>query len=304
MTELQDLIKTAIRATFISGTGYYPLVCKVCNDHKKRAGFKFNNDGSIRYKCFRGKCSASCGYTPGEDLTNKFKNVLSAYAVELPMKLRAELTLSKPQKVTYDKALYTPHRYQAISLPAEFLAYDPDKHTAARRYLEQRSISSTDFYVGNTKEWLHAPLRYGKKLVGYQSICLTRKTYLRSTENTDMIWVPGGIVPERPVICEGIIDAMSVPDGIAVLQSDISPKQAYILRNKTPVLLPDRKGSRFLDAAARYAWPVIIPSYKEKDANKAYAKYGLLVLAEILRDNTHTDMEKIRMKYRLWTAMA
>lgn len=300
MTELQELIKATIKKKPTASTGWYPLKCKVCSDYKVRAAFKFSDDGSIAYNCFRGKCTASCGYTPGEYMTGLFRKVLRAYDIVMTPELKAEQAGLRPtRKKILNDTLFTPHYYTPIELPTYFRLYDADRDTKIKEYLASKCLDVTDFYV-NGQDWIHFPLRLGSTLFGYQSVCITRKAYLHSAGNTDKVWFPDGIIPDRPIVCESIIDALSVPDGIALLHSDISPKQAYFLHGKSPVLLPDRKGSRFLKTAIKYGWPLIVPDYKEKDANKALQKYGMLVLAENLRDNIYTDVETMKMKFKMW----
>ena len=90
-------------------------------------------------------------------------------------------------------------------------------------------------------------------------------------------------------------------NGIAVLQSTVSKKQAYFFRNKKPILLPDRKGSNFLEIAKKYNWNICIPNWNEKDANEVIQKYGKLVLAQKIKDGVQDSIHKAELLYKLWT---
>ncbi len=306
VTPFQTLILNSIRMGPATGTGYHELICKVCNDHRKRAGFSFQPDGSIKYNCFRGKCDASCGYTPGTPINYKFKRVMDAYGVVIPAQMAAQMSIAAMNATSesYDIQLYKPHVYKNMNLPVTFLNYNPVVHKRAAAYLADREIHDLDYYVSNDSDaWLHVPLRLYDSLIGYQSIKLTEKFYLKSTINTDMIYLPDGEIPEEPVIVEGIMDAKSIPDGIAVLQPTVSPRQAYVLRKRRPILLPDRKGSRFMGVAERYGWPIIIPSWEEKDTNKAVLKYGRIRLAEMMKACIVDDIQSAKLKYEVWTKL-
>lgn len=302
MSELQDLILKSVKLGIKTGTGFREIVCKVCKDHRKRAGFMFKEDGTIVYNCFRGKCDASCVFTPGEPMSGKFKHLLYVYGVKLPPEMALELSVTKPAAPAkvLNPVIYEEHHYRTTELPAYFMRYDPKAHWLAREYLAERFIEDMDFYVNTEQDFLYVPLRFYDRLIGYQAIKLGQKFYQRSTENTDLLYFPNGEVPAEPILVEGIIDAKSIPFGVATLQPTVSKKQAYILRNTNPILLPDKEGSRFMQVAKTYGWRVIIPTYKEKDTNKALAKYGRLVLAEILRDNVISNYDTAKMKYELW----
>jgi len=306
MTKFQTLILNSIPMDPATGSGYHNVVCKVCADHKKRAGFAFHPDGSIIYNCFRGKCTASCAYVPNNPISYKFKKVLSSFGVVIPaaMLVQMQSHTSSVSPPAYDKQLYKQHVYSNMNLPVTFLNYNPAVHKRAAQYLADREIHDLDYYVSNDSDaWLHVPLRYYSDLIGYQSIKLTDKFYLKSTNNTDMIYFPDGKVPDQPVIVEGIMDAKSIPDGIAVLQPTVSPRQAYTLRKKNPILLPDREGSRFLGVAERYGWPIIIPPWKEKDTNKAILKYGRIMVAEMMKESIVDNIETAKLKYDIWTKL-
>jgi hypothetical protein len=57
---LEEVIRNNIQISNIpSSKGFYPVLCKICHDHGRkglRAGFKFNDDGSVGYNCF------NCGH--------------------------------------------------------------------------------------------------------------------------------------------------------------------------------------------------------------------------------------------------
>jgi hypothetical protein len=303
---LEDAIRQSVDLGQPNASGFYAVKCKVCDDYKVRGGFKFESDGKIVYNCFRGKCDATSVYNPEEPITYKFKQVLKAFGVDIPTDIKLQQRQSR-KPFTYDKELYQPHQYVNVELPTKHMvAYDPAKHSKVKAFLSERGLEDdVDYYIGISGKWanrLITPCRLNDVLIGWESRSLISddKFFEKSAFNTDMMWFPDGIIPNEPILVEGIFDAKSIPNGVALMHSTISEKQAYFLRNKHPILLPDRKGSRFLSIAKKYGWPMIIPTYKEKDANAAMLAIGRLVLAEILRDNIHKNYNTIELRYNLW----
>ena len=183
--------------------------------------------------------------------------------------------------------------------------YNPDnpEHKKFRDYLESRHITYGLFMIydhGKFRNRLIIPFLYNGIIIGYQAIDITGRYDPMIKGNTNMIFFPDGKVPFEPVICEGVFDALSVPNGVAVLNSTVSKQQAYILRNKKPILLPDRRGSRFVKVAKNYKWRISIPDWKAKDANETLQQSGKFVVAQLVYSGIVTPMSKAEMKYSLW----
>lgn len=305
MNPIEDIIKQEIQFNSIASTGFHTVKCPCCNDTKVRAGFVFNDD-SVAYSCFRGKCPiGSTKYVYGEYLPRKFKEVLNAFNIKIP----PEILLSNKKfevKDLLNESLFTEHFYKTVELPETFKKYNPEVHTFYKTKLAERHIFDDDYYVGTQGEWknkLIVPFRFRGKLIGWQGVSFFRdKTvYLKSSGNTDMLYFPdNGKLPSRPILVEGIFDAKSIPNGVATLESGITKKQAYILRNSKPVLLPDRKDSRYVNVAKKYGWDISIPEWKEKDINDALQKYGKFVVAKMMYDGMAKNSFDAEARYKLW----
>jgi len=300
MTSLEDYIKDSLpEGTKQAATGFWTVKCPVCGDYQKRGGFKFEKD-KIIYNCFRGKCTARTAYTYGTVMTSKFKKILKAFDIDIPLEY---LTQKSKIQEALQPELYEKHFYKDISLNSDFIKLDIFRHKIFVDYLHQRGIHDTDYYIGSSGQWtnkLIVPFRLYDSLIGWQGIDIRRGIYLKSSGNTDLLYFSTNTIPKEPLIVEGVFDAKSIPDGVATLQSTISKKQAYLLRNSSPILIPDRKDSNYLHAAKLYGWRMSIPDWKEKDANAAIQKYGRLVVAKMIHDGICHNYNEAEVKYKMW----
>jgi hypothetical protein len=305
MNELESRIRNTLNLDFktISASGFYTMKCKVCGDRKVRAGIKFE-DNLIAYNCFRGVCDATVVYDYSDYPSKKFKNLMEAYGIEIPIEL---LIYNKKTTTPIDKNLYDTHKYIHLKLPKDFVRYDQTKDTEYKNYLKARGIYDKDYYIGGIGKWrnkLIVPFRYGNIIIGWQGFDIRNKNAipLKSSGNSDMIYLPTGYVSDTPIIVEGVFDAKSVVgnNGIAILQNTVSKKQAYFLKDKKPILLPDRTRSKFLNISKKYKWKMCIPEWKEKDINDAIKKYGRLVVAKMVHDGITTNVVDAEIKYKIW----
>jgi len=301
MQELEDNIKNTVDFKGEAGTGFNTCKCMVCGDTKIRAGFAFDND-SIVYNCFRGKCPVGAAvYEKGGYMSRKFRQVMDAFGITIPTK--ALIKNRNLKKEILDTSLFETHKYHPVELPKELKPYDPDRDNKFFLYLQDRGIHDTDYYVydhGKFYNKLVVPFRFRDYIIGWQTIDIKSIYSPYKYGNDNMLYLPDGVIPKEPLIVEGVFDAKSIPNGIATLQSNISKKQAYHLRNSRPIFVPDRKGSRYLEDAKRYGWRISIPEWKEKDPNAALQKYGKLVVAQMIYDGIMDSYVKAQMKYELW----
>lgn len=304
-SELETNIRQALGDNDVSPNGFHTCYCKVCNDTKrKRAGFKFTDD-SIIYNCFRSSCPATSVYEYGKGMSKRFKKVLHAFDVDIPLDI---LTAQRKtyQKVldSLDETLYEKHSYDRLTLPDDFEPLDKFKHKVYIDYLNKRKIDiDQEFYVGHIGQWAYKliiPFYYYDKLIGWQGVDIMTGKYLKSSENTDMIYLPTGKMPNFPIIVEGIFDAMSIPNAIAILQNHVSKKQAFMLRNKDPILLPDRRGSHFIDSMKLYKWKMCVPEWHYKDVNAAVQKLGRLIVARMIHNGLSNNPVTAEVKFNMW----
>lgn len=298
--ELIDLIKNNDLIIDVSPTKFHTLKCPCCNDTKKRAGFKFEKN-KIVYHCFRGKCDiSSTVFECDKAVPQKFKTVMADMGIPIPIEL---LAIKQRKYKDVDVSLYEKHSYTSLRIPADFIRYNPEKHIRYRKYLESRHIFDKDYYIGTEGSFrnkLISVFKQGKTVIFWMGVDIDRGFYLKASGNSDIVYSPNNRIPREPIIVEGLFDAKSIPNGVAVLQNIVSKKQAYILRYSSPILLPDRKHSRFLEVAKKYNWRICIPEWKEKDVNEAMKKYGRLVVARMIHDGIQKDLITAEVKYKMW----
>lgn len=156
MDHTEQLIRTHVHLpNQPSGTGWYPILCKVCNDHGKkgpRAGFKFENDG-LAYHCFN--CGLKTTYYPHYDtIPGDTTKVFESFGIptEEVNKLRLE-TLKQKDKhgvLSVRKKEGLVINPKELSIPDHFyLLSDATKNDKwaeiARAYLEDRKVDHTSY---------------------------------------------------------------------------------------------------------------------------------------------------------------
>lgn len=305
MNELEANIVAALGSdTKVTPSGYYNCYCKVCGDTKrKRGGFKFE-EGKISYNCFRVECQpvSACAFEYSQGMSRKFKNVLKAFDVEIPVEYG--LQKKSKTKTILNEVLYEPHTYKAMTLPEDFQLLEAGKHNIYLRYLRDRGIDpERELYIGYKNEWAYKiifPFYYYGKLIGWQGLDIKSGKYLKSSGNSDMIFIPDGKMPKHPIVVEGVMDALSIPNAVAVLHGTITKKQMYIMRNAKPVLLPDRNAGKFLIIAKKYDIRISIPEWHYKDANEAVIKLGKLVPVKMIHDGIQSDITAAKVRYKMW----
>jgi hypothetical protein len=157
MDHTEQLIRTYVHLpNQSSGTGWYPVLCKVCNDHGRkgpRGGFKFEDSG-FAYHCFN--CGHKATYYPHYKSVPKDANkVLNAFGVpqDEVNKLRLEALKQKDkhgQLVSSKKKEELVIQPKELPLPDHFYplieAKTDDKWAEiARLYLEDRKIDYTQY---------------------------------------------------------------------------------------------------------------------------------------------------------------
>lgn len=300
---LEDQITKAITLDKETPKGFRACYCPVCKDHTKRAGFKFEDD-QIIYNCFRGKCNASCGYTEGEYLSKKFKTLMKSLGVKIP--IEAYNTNTQVQKkVELNENLFKPHSYDPYEPEKEYLK--PIIHDRASidgglaRYrrvcYEYNHLIRIAFHGNSTYSGIKCYL--DQMLIGVIEV-KSNEQYNKHSNNSHLIFVPDGEIPDEPIIVEGAFDALCIPNAVAVLGDHISPQQAYFLRNKKPIFLPDRGNNRFFEQAKQYGWRISVPLWDEKDVNEYVQKYGLLNAVHKIRGAIHEDADIAEVMMRFY----
>lgn len=292
------------------GSGWWSIHCPVCKEQRTRTGgFSFEDD-TIIYNCFRGKCDANCQLKHGEYVSKKFKNLMLCMGVSIPV----ELLVARKDKsklaaaLADDDHLYKKHSYKAIQPPDGFVRLEecPSRSlvSEATSIFESRACSTEDVFVavdGKYKGLTGFGMYLGDKMIGF-NIISKNKYISHFGGNSNVLYTPSRSLYSSPIIVvEGGLDAKCFPNTVAVLGPKITPEQAYLLRGKDVIMLPDRKGnSKFIDQFSSYGWKICIPSWTENDLNEAVCSYGVLVVAKKIAESTTKDLLTAKMRYKLW----
>lgn len=283
---VEDLVRLNITLPpHPSAQGWYPILCKVCNDHGKkgpRAAFKFE-DGSVAYNCFN--CGAGAAYDPNEHkgLTKKFQNVLVAFGVPEDDINRVKLALMgrAPQGSKSENKEVSSHEPKEIQLPEHFktLDYGSAWCEVAKEYLEERLLdpNSYPFMISTGKygdlskfpkqvqvamakeaeKWtgrVIIPIYKDNKLIFYTGRDMTdskvKKYESPSTPKHNVIFGFDKLFDnsDKPLyVVEGIFDAMLI-GGVAILGNKLTEDQIYWLNrsNRHKVYIPDKFGDGYI----------------------------------------------------------
>jgi hypothetical protein len=302
MSDFEDLKQNILNHApiqHVSATGFHTLKCPVCGDHTERAGFRFE-DNQIGYNCFRGVCDANVLYIEGEPISKKFRHLMDVIGVEIPPGLRLN---SKKQKAVevLNEDLYKEIHYTDLEISDKFEAYDPREYPEIKAYLRHRGVPNfVDFFVRDKKTMV-IPFFYYGKLIGWQKHKIWTQYYEKSSGNSSMIYLPTGKIPQNPIIVEGVFDALSLPNAIAIMGNRVTKEHAFVLRNFKPILLPDKKDSRFLEAVKKYKWRLCLPNWgKYKDANEVLEQHGKYVLAYLIGKGIIEESKYVEQQFKLW----
>lgn len=321
---LESIIRSYIQIpAYPSGNGWYPVLCKVCNDHGRkgeRGGFKFEGD-IVSYNCFN--CNHGAAYNPAKDvdISDKMKVVLRDFGIpdEEWQKLVLDGLRKKDQGLIIKSDGHAapirsiePH---VLTLPDTFYYLrdaDPDDKWAiiARDYLEHdRGVdpNSYPFMLSKPtedkrlKKWMGRviiPLYKNERVVFYIGRDLTGtklKKYESPAESRNLVMYGFDRIFEHTdaplYVVEGWFDAFSI-DGVAILSNKITPEQAEWLNKsrRKKVYVPDRFGDGHKAAlqALSYGWSISTPDIGSscKDMNDAVRRYGKLYVMKTLAENT------------------
>lgn len=307
-----------------SGTGWLPVLCKVCNDSGRkgaRAGFKFDTGGVVGYHCFN--CSHKAKYDPAvsRSLSKAMTEILTAFNVPKEEIDKLNLEAFKPRDLvlnTTAKVEVTSIEPMPVPLPCHFyaLAEAPTNDVWAKiacDYLEHdRGVDpkSYPFHLAHKTgdpeldRWFGRviiPVFKNNQLIFYIGRDLTgkkQKKYLSPSYTKEKIIYGFGELfrqTDEPLyIVEGWFDAYAI-DGVAILGNEISAPQATWLNksNRKKVYIPDRLGNGRQTAlqALGLGWSIATPGINTwtdeiKDMNDAVKKYGKMFVMKSLAETT------------------
>ena len=320
---MEELIRNNVMFIRKRVTGYEMLKCNICNDYKVRAGFKFEN-GEIDYHCFN--CSHHARYIEGANtVSDKFKQALISFnidEVEID-NIVAKSFFNKNNKhenVNTDKPktknLFSNRSFNEVLLPPNTVEIKdlPDDNIwkiITKEYLESRalSIDSLNWMVSHQKEFaarLIIPYYHGDKLIYWEARLFVddpRKQRYLSASGADKSIVIFNIAnalkyTKSPLyVCEGAFNALSIPGGIALAGSKISPHVIDFLKKinekRQVVFVLDKKdrqqnGYKLGKIAIENRFAISWISGETKDPNDAVVSMGRLWTITNILENTKT----------------
>lgn len=285
-TNLETIIKQYVHLTpHSSKKGWYPVVCKVCNDHGKkglRAAFRFD-DGKIGYNCFNDpSCNAAFDPAQTEPLSKGMERLLQAYNIPereyewLNMELLKKRDRGDSPIVRNNSSPSIKIAPDIIEMPRFFkkmsdVDISDTWRIIAEDYLSnERAIdpSAYPFYLSYKDDvFPHWKKWYGRliipfydsrgNLIFYQGRDLTgsyTKKYLSpdsSISDKECILFGYDQLTRRtdePIyIVEGFFDAFPI-NGVAVMGNRFTESMLFHLRrsHRPKVVIPDRTGKGYL----------------------------------------------------------
>lgn len=304
--KFKEDILSKIDTRDFTGSGFYAVHCPVCGkEGKKTGGFRLEDD-TIIYNCFRGKCDGSTVYKLGEPLSKKFKSLMDLYSVKIPTDIRM-IRKTRQVEEHLDERYYKKNFYKDVTAPEGMVAFNKAP-AHFREYweneFEKRKTPLNDVTIiksGKYRGCCAIEMKYFDKTIGYQIHTLSGKYVMHCTGNTNPIYIPEHKIPNNPIILvEGTFDAKCFPNTVATLKSTITPEQAYHLRGKDVIMLPDKTGNHFIELFHDYGWKISLPEWDVKDLNEAVVKYGILVTAKKIMSGVETNKLKAKTKYKRW----
>lgn len=300
-----------------NSNGWYPVICKVCNDHGRkgpRAAFMFDQE-KVAYHCFN--CSHAAVYDPSEhrSLSDSMITVLESFevpedqwhqvilsAIEARDKYGVRAASAKVEKSFEPSSIVIPDFF----VPLE----DEPEMEQAIDYLEERGILYKDYSFlfpkfsndSDYEKWkgrIIIPIYKGNTVVFYVGRDFTKtqnRKYLNPPIDRENI-VYGFDQLDKDTklplyIVEGWFDAFVV-DGVAVFGNRMTDGQIHWINQseRRKIVIPDRWGNGHLLAkqAIKLGWSVSTPEIGScKDLNEAFVKYGKMYLLKTIAENEAT----------------
>lgn len=305
-----------------AANGWYPVLCKVCNDHGKkgpRAAFHLDGD-NLGYNCFNCKYKTTIDITSSKSLSENALNLFRAFDIPSDIIEKKQFQLfSNSNNITFKKTeKVIDINPQPIEFPDIFYylkdAKPSDQWAAiARHYLQEERKINPDSYPFmlsrksddiKLKKWhkrLIIPAFRNNKLIYYTGRALGTQSKKYENANVPHHNILYGFdetttYSDKPIfVVEGFFDSYWV-NGVAIIGNQFSPAQIQILNksNRQKVYIPDKMGDG--DIAATQAldngWSISTPDIGNcKDIDEAVKKYGKLYVIRSIRDNICTGFE-------------
>jgi len=317
---LEEVIREsgAVSNASLASTGWHELKCPVCNDYRVRAGFLFDPGGSVAYHCFN--CAHVAVFRPDQiQFSKKMTTVLEALGVDMQRAKRALFhafgAAVQPKFTPEEKELMGA---PVIQLPDVFVPINSSIHTRAVEYINSRGLTVDGFnwHVASSKaEWrwrgrIILPVTNNRgHVVFYQGRSFTgsgKRWESPPIPKTNLLFNHSAVygASESIIVCEGMMDALSVTDGVAILGSSFSPYQIAELNKfrgkKIVVPNKDSNGQYMAKQALASGFSLSFPDIGTcDDLNSALVRYGSLYLENQIHKNICTGVAA-EMRLSIW----
>lgn len=325
MNTIRSIIEQHIHLDFPNTKGWYPVLCRVCNDHGKkgkRAAFIFTDHGTT-YNCFN--CGHTAGYEPAFSIAENGEHHISQNMITvfdsfgIP-KTEWEILSLEARKSNFSAPNldFVEMEPKEIPLLPFFYPLTDDKNDewcqAAIDYLTERGVvwTTQPFYCvkldknhPTNKKWygrIIIPIYKDNKLIFFQGRDLTglhSKKYININVPRDNVLYGYDQIflktTEPLYITEGWFDAHLLK-GVAVLGRNMTAQQIKWL-NKTArpkIVIPDRTGDGYqlAEQAIQLDWNISTIDHEDtdcKDVNDSMLKHGMFYTLKTIIDNTSTN---------------
>ena len=301
--KLQDNILNALSPDSANSTGWRSCHCPVCKrTERKTAGVMVDHD-TIAFQCFRASCDSNCVHENGQPLSKKFKALCKELGVSIPASVSMVKSSFQKKLDSLDETLYKKHIYKHMKIPDGWVELDKAKSSYWHQYYSNRRIDTDNVLFitkGIYKNKTAIKLHYYDKLIGFQIVDPEGHVKYRTYTDNDHILAINGTLDNPVLLVEGVLDALCFPNACGIMRSNVTPEQAYALRGKDVIMLPDRSGNDFVKQAKSYGWKVCIPTWDDNDLNAAVHRYGLMVVSKMIADNLYTNYTKAQVAYEQW----
>lgn len=255
------------------------------------------------FQCFRASCDSNCVHENGKPISKKFKTLCKELGVNIPASLSMVKSSFQKKLDSLDESLYKKHVYKHMQVPKDWVDLNTVKSNYWHQYYSNRRIDPSNVLFiksGIYKNKTAIKLKFYDKLIGFQIVDPTGVVKYRTHTDNDHVLAINDKLDNPVILVEGVLDALCFPNACGIMRSNITPEQAYALRGRDVIMLPDRSGNEFVKQAKSYNWKVCIPPWEDNDLNSAVCRYGLMVVSRMITDNIYSNYTKAEVAYQQW----
>lgn len=322
MKTLEELIRTKVALGRESNTGFHVVKCRVCNDYKIRAGFKFSN-GEVGTSCFN--CGANAVFVEGSNtISKKFREILHAYDIsdaEINEVLGRSFFSSQnkePEVITLESIRKLSCKTPEVELPPNsYLLESPEvsrlTQNSVYKYLYDRNLhhSQRPFYYSTDERFanrLIIPFYRNNKLIYWQARAIddTEPRYLNCETPKDAVIYGYDELTrwsQLPLfVTEGVFDAIPI-DGISIIGSRLNECKLELLSKSNRELIfvidPDKNGKSLGFTALENGWKITFTTENSIDVSKSIQLYGKLFTIATLMKNIPSGRLEAELKLNM-----